>query len=80
MSEPIGFRHKLELTTITTNQITQLIDKTEQKLIELKKMMANNLSPTGAELILFKIFEQIEYDHAVMTNNHEVLNTFQNDE
>ena len=42
--------------------------------------MANNLSPTGAELILFKIFEQIEYDHAVMTNNHEVLNTFQNDE
>lgn len=77
MSNVAGFRYKLELSEITTNQINLLIDKTEKKLSELKLMIANDLHPTGAELILFKIFEEIEYDHAVMTDNQDVLNTFQ---
>lgn len=77
MSDPVGFRHQLQMSSITKEQITDLIDKADRQLAELRRMLRNNLSPTVAEMILFKIFEDIEYQHALLTGNSEVLKTFQ---
>lgn len=72
-----GFRMKVPLTTLTIEQINELICVVEQRIEEIKKMIANNLSPTAAELLLTGIFTDIEYKIAVMTNDEETLATFQ---
>jgi len=79
MSEPVGFRMKINdcLSDLTIEQVRELIATMERKIAELKRLVDNNLSPTGAELILRNIGEALEYDIAVMTNDQETLARFQ---
>jgi hypothetical protein len=79
MSEPIGFRMNINecLSKLTIEQIRKLIATMESKLAELKKLVDNNLSLTGAELILRNIGEALEYDIAIMTNDQELLAKYQ---
>lgn len=65
------------LSELTIEQVKELIARMEGKLAELKKLVDNNLSPTGAELILRNIGETLEYDIAVMTNDQEILAKYQ---
>lgn len=79
MSKPVGFRMNIDncLSELTIEQIKELIATMESKLTELKKLVDNNLSPTGAELILRNIGESLEYDIAVMINDQEILAKYQ---
>jgi hypothetical protein len=79
MSEPVGFRMNINecLSALTIEQVKELIAKMERKLAELRKLVDNNLSLTGAELILRNIGESLEYDIAVMTNDQEILAKYQ---
>jgi hypothetical protein len=72
-----GFRMKVPLTTLTIEQINQLLNMVEHRITEIKKQVADNLSPTAAELLLNNIFTAVEYRIAVMTNDEETLGTFQ---
>lgn len=65
------------LSNLTIEQVRQLIATMERKLAELKRLVDNDLSPTGAELILRNIGESLEYDIAVMTNDQEILAKYQ---
>lgn len=65
------------LSKLTIEHVKELIVRMESKIAELKRLVDNNLSPTGAELILRNIGEALEYDIAVMTNDREFLATFQ---
>ena len=65
------------LSELTIEQVKELIANMESKIAELKRLVDNNLSPTGAELILRNIGEALEYDIAMMTNDQEFLATFQ---
>lgn len=82
MSEPVGFRMNISdcLSTLTIEQVKKLIATMESKLAELKRLLDNNLSPTGAELILRKIGESLEYDIAVMTNDQEIFAKYQSND
>lgn len=79
MNEPVGFRMNINdcLSKLTVQQVKELIATMESKIAELKKLVDNNLSPTGAELILRNIGESLEYDIAVMTNDQEILAKYQ---
>lgn len=68
---------KVPLTTLTIEQINQLLNMVEHRITEIKKQVADNLSPTAAELLLNNIFTAVEYRIAVMTNDEETLGTFQ---
>jgi len=72
-----GFRMKVPLTTLTIEQISELLNMVEHRITEIKKLVADNLSPTAAELLLNNIFTDVEYRIAVMTNDEETLATFQ---
>ena len=72
-----GFRMKVALTTLTIDQISELLNMVEHRITEIKKQVADNLSPTAAELLLNNIFTDVEYRIAVMTNDEETLATFQ---
>jgi hypothetical protein len=72
-----GFRMKVPLTTLTIDQISELLNMVEHRITEIKKQVADNLSPTAAELLLNNIFTDVEYRIAVMTNDEETLATFQ---
>jgi hypothetical protein len=72
-----GFRIKVPLTTLTIDQISELLNMVEHRITEIKKQVADNLSPTAAELLLNNIFTDVEYRIAVMTNDEETLATFQ---
>lgn len=65
------------LSELTIEQVKELIARMESKIAELRRLVDNNLSPTGAELILRNIGEALEYDIAVMTNDHDALAKFQ---
>lgn len=65
------------LSQLTIEQVKELIATMERKLAELKKLVDNNLSPTGAELILRNIGESLEYDIGIMTNDQEILAKYQ---
>jgi hypothetical protein len=68
---------KVALTTLTIDQISELLNMVEHRITEIKKQVADNLSPTAAELLLNNIFTDVEYRIAVMTNDEETLATFQ---
>jgi hypothetical protein len=72
-----GFRMKVPLTTLTIEQINELLTMVEHRITEIKKLVADNLSPTAAELLLNNIFTDVEYRIAVMTNDEETLATFE---
>jgi hypothetical protein len=72
-----GFRMKVSLTTLTIEQINELLNMVEHRITEIKRLVADNLSPTAAELLLNNIFTDVEYRIAVMTNDEETLATFQ---
>ena len=65
------------LSDLTIEQVKQLITTIECKLADVKRMVENNFSPTGAELLLRNIGESLEYDIAIMKNDQEILAKYQ---
>jgi hypothetical protein len=72
-----NFKTKVSRTPLTIDQIKELLGVAERTIAEIKKMVANNLSPTGAEYLLMGLFDDLEYKIAVMTDDEETLATFQ---